>query len=178
MRQVTVNVYRLEELSDREPALENVREMLGEIGVARDDLRDIFSEELSELGYPISDICWSPSHSQGDGVAFYGDIVELGKVRDRLAPEIVDLDGLYVELVSLSNYYSHYNTIRVAYTYDGEDDRVQTFIDAIQEDVREVSKRLTKMGYECLEYIESEDYISDFVASNDIEFTENGEIYV
>jgi hypothetical protein len=72
-----IEIFSLEELSEnaKKNAIENYRELyestFNDISI---DLEDNFKEHLNPLGFPVDDIRWSLSYSQGDGIAFYGKI--------------------------------------------------------------------------------------------------------
>lgn len=72
-----VQIFKLSNLdpSAKKNAIENYRNIFTEDGFEiRDSLRYYFSEMLKQHGLPDEDIRWSLSYSQGDGVAFYGNI--------------------------------------------------------------------------------------------------------
>lgn len=86
----------------------------------------MFKEKLKDIGYPTDDLEWRLSYSQGDGVAFYGE-VDIDKVMDRLEHKGYDLNYDLYRAIDSKNLtitariyrnsfgyrYSHYNTMKV-----------------------------------------------------------------
>lgn len=157
---------------------------------ANDGLNDLFSRELDEWGFPTDKIEWSLGYSQGDGVAFYGDVDVQAYFRKRtemdmpvsefgaLLAEDADV-SVTIERNSYGYHYSHYNTMDVFVHVDGEwnqpEDELslaQRFEDVIAADVRAVSKQLERMGYAELEV--SEESIIEHCDANEYRFLVDG----
>lgn len=211
-REIIVSVYQYSELNDK--AKEKARDWLISCWDGNDTamVTESMSWRLQEAGYPTGDIQWSLGYCQGDGVAFYtgkGDYGDTRRVwlrrisrswkredrRDlyRLASkagiEFKDVD-LNIERNSLSNHYSHYNTMDpgLAYCFGAEDctdeERSRLFeliavaIEDLADDVRDMSKTLAAKGYEEIEYMRSKEYLEDAMEANEYEFTIEGKRYV
>lgn len=162
-------------------------------------ITDMFREYLDSMGYEGADrLEWSLAHCQGDGVAFYGHITgdNLKKVIGRLFPgkahkndrailnKMVD-EGLIdarINTTSFSNHYSHWNTMDVVVdAYHNQTVRREGLINALQEamgeDVKTISRKLEKDGYEEIEYLTSEEQAQEYFTSEGVEFREDGRLY-
>lgn len=167
------------------------------------DITRMFYEKLSALGYPCHDpdarddhrrtrahgdangcIEWSLSHSQGDGVAFYGP-VDMEIVAKRvLTPEdyaawktLHDDGDITVKLVrnGFGHRYSHWNTMTVSIeSNSGDSALLQRIEDAITEDVRKTSRELESAGYKEIEYKLSDPVLIEGLMNNDDEFYADG----
>lgn len=159
MREHVIKLYKFDELNAeaKENAISNYRNFI-DWDFESKSITDFFVEYLTSVGYPTEDIEWCLSYSQGDGVAFYGD-VDLNIVVPRL------LDAEYVKLyekmleegmtVTANIYrnsygyrYSHYNTMEVE--VDG--DYIETFMEYLYDELDEESD----------EYVEKYNEIEDF----------------
>ena len=135
-------------------------------------------------------------------MAFYGTIPDVEKVCMRAAPEIykefcllLSLAGHADEIGYLSftinknrslHLYDHYNTMYVTSNfefYDHQDDEqlndqlwnlIERLTEAIEEDIRQTSKELEKVGYEMIEEMEKEKYLFEDADNNGYLFTEDG----
>lgn len=162
MREHTINLYSFDELSEsaKRIAIENWRAR-GDFQIETMQINERFREILDEKGYPIDNIEWSLSFSQGDGVAFYG-WVDMKKVAERL------LDGRRLELFnsiqnemltldvniirnSFGYRYSHWNTMRIE--IDGDD--IDTMIEHLYPNLDEEEYTDTR----CYKYKEIEELI-------------------
>lgn len=133
-------------------------------------LSSYFCAELSKLGYPISDVRYSLGYCQGDGMAFYGalDGTELSRVAKRLLSKPAELaaitrsisKGVVVEICRKgSHHYVHWNTMSVDQRYEYSDDGLTDFeqnsldrlICLMDEEVKEISRRLESEGYALIE---------------------------
>ena len=127
MRKEVINLYKFEELSDdaKKNAIENYRISM-DWQIESEFITEKFVENLSDMGYPTDDLEWRLSYSQGDGVAFYGE-VDIDKVIDRLEHKGYDLNYDLYKAIDNENLtitariyrnsfdyrYSHYNTMKV-----------------------------------------------------------------
>ena len=137
---ITIQAYEYAELSPnaKEAARNWYKETEDDIS---GDIAESYRYALEELGYPISDIKFSLSYCQGDGMAFYGRVELPEFLAKRMTDsclefKIVDenrktLQELYKELGDGINYvdcnilrrncgyhYSHHNTMRVEFGGD------------------------------------------------------------
>ena len=187
MRTHTVQLYDINELSEQaqEKAIDKLRE-LDYFGVESHDLTDQFKERLEEYGLP-TDVEWSLGYSQGDGVAFYGD-VDVPKLLKTIGEydKYAYLIRRYEPSVTLTRnswgyHYSHFNTMDV----DGESREVapreaekwKELTALIELRVRSVSKELEKMGYDEIEYRQEKEQIIEMAEANEMEFREDGRLW-
>lgn len=161
MRKEVVNLYKFEELSDKakQNAIKHYRESM-DWQIISESITEKFTEKLSAMGYPTDDLEWSLSYSQGDGVAFYGE-VDMDKVINRLEHKGYDLNydlyraikdkGLTITAKIYRNsfgyHYSHYNTMEVE--VDG--DSIEVMVEYLYGDLDEN------------EYIDKHDEIYNFL---------------
>lgn len=125
-----------------------------------------FERQLERRGYPTHDIRWSLGYCQGDGMAFYGrvdaqacaDRLLRGKVRAAAKRAIGKATAsLTITRNSYGNHYSHFNTMEVALeTYSDtmtklEASALADLEQAIELDMRKISKELEAEGYRILE---------------------------
>lgn len=208
-----VTVYKFDELDSgaKAIALDKLREIVYEMGIINEDIEEDYEEELKKLGYPTKDIRWRLSHSQGDGMAFYGrlDRDDIKKIARRIMPATFirklekvpgfDWNSLDAKIYpnSYGSHYSHYNTMEVSFDtsdvereimYEIDDDKkadeaikqLGKLIDelewAVQEDVREVSKKLEKAGYDIIDKHTNDEKLEDFALYNEFRFDEDGNI--
>ena len=132
---------------------------------------EYFRRELDAAGYDLDDIGWSLGYCQGDGMDFAGRVGRDGVIRlyTRLMGGISEVwealssGEVSVEVTRTSSYYHHYNTMAVSVEWDEEHlreaydfteqqlSRLEDFRSRVEEDVRDVSRRLQKEGYAILE---------------------------
>lgn len=196
MRTEEISIYNFNELSDngKEKAREWYKD--GDSYFETEQVSEDFKYELSELGYPTEKVYWSLSYCQGDGVAFYGRIDDVSKVAARLLEEvdynkfknsIKDFD-VTIEIISINSHYNHWNSMSVEsdvgvfgdVTEDEEEEFlkiVDHLVEAIDQDVKDVSRRLEDMGYKQFDYFNSNEYIDESITANDYEFAEDGKFY-
>lgn len=177
MQEYTVRRYSFAELNEeaRENAIENAQRYLHEWLSEReitDYLEGKLEEDLGSLPEEIT-IAYSLSYCQGDGVALYGRIYRK-EAKDLAWPE----GSLYVDLerTSLSNHYSHYNTFNVVVR--DENDELVELESAIEDQLRDLCKKLEKLGYRYIENETSRESAIRFLEDQDSEennqFLEDG----
>lgn len=190
MRQKTIHLYSITELSEdaQEKAIDKLRE-LDYFGVDARELEDSFKQTLEEYGLPTDNIEFSLGHSQGDGVAFYGDIDV-----EKLLKNIGEWDEWEVFVKrhgftatstrnSWSNHYSHWNTMDVELTEEREfmgaysESRAERLCELIKLRVQSTSKELEARGYEMIEGNQEKDYIIEGAEVNDMEFRRDGRLW-
>ncbi len=199
MRQITTTVYQFEELDDK--AKERARDWYREDMDLSDSLRELFEHDVGEAGYPTEKIEWSLGYCQGDGMAFYGRLTEedLVRVAERLYTQDSDMlkrvrsIAANISVTVCRNgsgrHYSHYNcmTIEILNEVPMEPHQFllfeaagdyNIFIDDlendIQADVKELSKKLEKMGYDEIEYQRSAEQVDQIIIDMQYEFTKAG----
>ena len=137
-----------------------------------------FTEVLRQMGYDFYEpsVYWSLGYCQGDGMDFAGTVDREGVIRlysrlifpvskdrnKRLWRALKD-GAVSVEVKRIQSHYHHYNTMQTEVEWD-EDSlrhdygftavqirRLEDFRNAVDEDVRDVSKSLQADGYKLLE---------------------------
>lgn len=187
----TYTVYRFEELSAeaQKNAIALLQEQERENSIISEIIQEDFVCQLQEYGYPTDSICFSLGYCQGDGVAFYGQIREWEKILPRLysAEEvekymrlIEELD-LVVTITEKATFYQNAYSMHVIADYARDEgvimlDLAEGLRDRIQQDVREVSRELEKMGYAEIEHSMSEQAMKENIEANDWRFLENGKL--
>jgi hypothetical protein len=178
MQEYTVRRYSFAELNEeaRENAIENAQrylhEWLGEREIT-DYLEGKLEEDLGSLPTNLT-IAYSLSYCQGDGVALYGRLHK-GEATDLSWPE----GAYYADLVrnSLSNHYSHYNTFNLEVS-DENGDPIDLSGSAIEDQLRDLCKKLEKLGYRYIENETSRESAIRFLEDQDSEennqFLEDG----
>ncbi len=172
MHDYTVRRYSFSELNEeaQSKAIEDTRNRLLE-WLREEEITDYLEgkieEDLGVLPEEIT-IAYSLSYCQGDGVALYGRIYK-AEAPNLSWPE----EAHYVDLVrnSWSNHYSHYNTFNVE-AYDDNYDTVDLAESPIEEQLRDLCRKLEKLGYKYIENETSE--ISALQFLNDQESEEEG----
>lgn len=195
MRNVCVQVFAFNELVERaqKRAIESRRELLNSNFDHR-ATTELFEEQLKELGYPVGDIRWSLSSCQGDGVAFYGKIPDLQKVTKRLLDQkayrrlqrLLAKGEITFTIDCLNWRYSHAYTMGVSkceylYLSARAEKRAYELLDYLEacilDDIQKVSRKLEKLGYDEIEYQSSDEYVSEEIMENDLEYLANGETF-
>ena len=201
MRNVEFKVYYFEELNEeaKKKAIEDYRRGGTWELWDNDNLGEYFKERLMEYGfYDDVQIEFSLGYCQGDGVAFYGEIdfsIWLKNHQDHFTKkELKRLEWLNeecgVELFTTRNSYgyrySHYNTMDIKANYDEyigfrDSDLLYEVLDKVErllkDEVVELSRDFERIGYEKLEYKNSDGYIIESIVANECEFMEDGSMY-
>lgn len=191
-RTVEVTLFDINELSEeaKARAINTIRER-DYFGVLPEHITERFAEVLTEHGLPTDDVEWRLSHSQGDGVAFYGsmDGDDIKKLLEKVLGDskriFIDHFELSAEIVrnAYGNHYSHYNTMQVfmergkEYTTQNTKLAGKMIWDTIAETVVSVSRQLEKIGYEMVEANQTDEYIVEMCEVNEMQFREDGAIW-
>lgn len=189
----TKTVYTLDELSDTacRNALEKMSACLYE-WIEPDQITEYLNGELFTMltGECVGDISskeltkrvglvieWSLSCRQGDGVAIYGGLS---------SDDAPKLEWHNAQKASLTrneygNYYSHYNTFDVEVFGEDECGHYTTLDgdtgEHITEQFRDICHKLTRMGYDQIEYLTNNEAIREHLdMDNPRRFTEDGDI--
>lgn len=201
MREIQIFNYSELNKDAKEKAIEVVRntDIFGQELVW--DLNEAFESTLKSLGLDGIEIDFSLSHSQGDGVAFYGYIdnehlwnwVNDSKLSDDEVKLIAlcqlgraNLD-INIERNFLSSRYSHPNTMEVSIPfYDGDDlpfddDRMEELMSGLELKIKEVvqdkSMELERLGYNMINDYYSDENLNDILEESSLEFYEDGTLY-
>jgi hypothetical protein len=195
MKQITVTktVFTLDELSDaaRQNALEKMDTWMYEY-IESDEITEYLNGELlTELtGEFIGQIStnelakrtglklnWSLSHSQGDGVAIYGEVY----AADAPKLEWHNADNARLLPTDYANFYSHENTFTVEVCGEDENGNYTTLDgdtgEEIAEQFRDICRRLKRLGYEQIRNLTGEEAIRGYLDGGDARrFTEDGNL--
>lgn len=156
----TIELYEFHELSDKakQKAIEkysNDEEYL----FLRESLLDCLIYELEKLGFEHADIkiYYSLSYSRGDGLMFEGTVT--------------DKDGNEYTIKQQGHYYHERSTSIEGENVDGDD--IET--DDFEENVYiPLCKKIRDIGYNEIEYKQSEEYMQEICEANDYTFTIDG----
>jgi hypothetical protein len=201
MKNLEFKVYYFEELNEeaKKKAIEDFRRRGTWKQWDNENLSKYFKERLREYGfYNDVQIEFSLGYCQGDGVAFYGEIYFskwLKNHQDHFTKkELKRLEWLNnvfgIEVSTTRNsygyHYSHYNTMDIEVTCDryidlrdGDllDEVLNKVEELLEDEVVELSCDLERIGYEEIEYKNSDEYIIESIIANEYEFTEDGSLY-
>jgi hypothetical protein len=190
MRRTHIKLYLYEELTDEVKAKvrERWRTMAQEAGDCVAPVSEEFQYQLEQLGYPTDKVYWSLGYCQGDGMAFYGrvDPACLPKIRNRVlglnskARSLTDtfLSEVEVEIEDRNVHYNHWNSMQVSAEARTATERqcelIKELVEAIDADIKEVSKRLEHSGYEIIEDMETDASVDENISIQEWEFFEDG----
>lgn len=186
--------YQFNELSKKakEKALDKLRD-LGNEFFDTDHITEMFANHLSEQNYPNDDIRWSLSCCQGDGVAFYGKlsteqlVAAVKRCFQKESPvdftnvfiKLIEDQTISVEITSRSRHYHHYNSMDVEIEYNDEVSEGMSALGSklvafIEDDIQTISKEMEKLGYQEIDYMQSEAVLSEEAIESEREFNEDG----
>ena len=170
-------VYSFGELSDdvKEKVIEKHRQYAYEDSYHSESLKEYFKEYLEERGLPSEEIEFSLSYCQGDGVAFYGRIVNWRR-DDSSLEKFLKHYNAYDKFKDLAKYayirieiarnrngyhYSHYNTMCVDVEWesslqDYDDELRQAVVDKIEEPFEDLAKELREVVEEIVVEVSKE----------------------
>ena len=157
-------------------------------------LTEDFKTQLAESGFEETEVYWSLSCCQGDGVAFYGRVLkESLKEKDRQARALITAleaagDDLYIEITGGGGHYHHSNSMTIEIEFENEFDdedlpaRLKIARPAMRENleeylnerVKEISRELEKSGYAEIEYHYNEETIRDNLTEREHLYEKDG----
>ena len=197
----TTNIFGFEELSPevQEKVIEEHQEKMDLVDwdAINEDVTEFFAEKLKEKGLPCDDVRYSLSHCRGDEVAFYGNVdikeyVEKNSVDfDWLAVVLVTevfekssslLDKVRVRITKSNQHYDHYNSMDVYVDLlEGEltpeeESAAERLERHIQENIKDVSRELEKLGYDILDSYFSNEWIKETLIENGYKFLKDGRV--
>lgn len=193
MREVVQKIYRYNELSDKakEKARESFRALMDET-FDHSVITEQFKYRLDELALPSEAIGWSLSHSQGDGVAFYGRVdtdnffgvhPDYKKKYEKLFHEGQPEFSVTLTRNSWGTHYDHWNTMTVNIDWEGDDttDEQNTLLEELEREftefVQTTSRFLESAGYDMIDHMYSNERIVEGIEANEWEFHESGKPY-
>ena len=197
MRTITkeIKAYKFNELSDT--AKNNI--IFGEFNYYSDMLEDDIKIYLDEvLGLDYSNLEYSISHSQGDGLTFTLDSLKFEDIKDSPCFSSYKKSHLkyfcdnfhnIVDFEKKNHHYSHENTYSVTFydfnftEYVVNNHRATLFVDKLHDITsdfkdyyRNMLQDIYRKAIDFQEYYTSEEYIDDTCNCNDYEFTESGKL--
>jgi hypothetical protein len=198
METKTVTVYSYQELSDK--AKEKVyNDSLEMFNIdSNDRIEETIKETLDKEGLSglKNDIRFSISNSQGDGVAFFGDVnlEEFMKAQEYEAKTPIP-DFVNVDIYSNSNHYCHYNTMSIENDLDSIEvdkkddfdnyiisqatyDETKRLIDYVLEKCKDISRELEHEAYKIIKHEYSLENLIEMCDVNEWQFYANGEMFV
>lgn len=194
MRTVRTKIYSFEELSNEAKnfAIENHKNSENEL------FMDFFKEDcinqIEEAGfYDNIKLQYDLGYSQGDGLSFSCDRVE-AKTLLRLFSEILGEGKEITSKVIISNccFENTGNTGNYCFAsksdidfyidrYDNDFKNCNVIVSKVLEKLEnlyiDLCKKLEKNGYSEIEMQNSDEYISEYFISNEVEFLKNGSIF-
>ncbi|MER2007459.1 MAG: hypothetical protein ABS939_08395 [Psychrobacillus sp.] len=181
MREETIKIYKFNELNPeaQKRAIQEYRDSI-DWDCESEIISEGFKIKLNELGLPIDDLEWRLSHSQGDGVAFYGD-VDMSVISRRLLDgenlslyELIESEGFMISASiyrnSFGHHYSHWNTMSVEMNGDSAD-VITIHLYDLDEDDEQWDEKLAKIESLILEL---EEKISNDIKEVSRELEKNG----
>ena len=164
------------------------------------DMQWRIEDDIAAKGMPTDELEFRISYSQGDGVAWYGNI-DLKKLHEAepglftLTPSIVKvLKGEWIgdaEIIisrnSFGHHYAHYNTMSFEGYVNGPDsdeedvtlvDEMDRLMPGVEEFTRSLSKKMEKQAYDIAEGFTSDEAVKDYAINcMEDDFTKDGGIY-
>ena len=195
MRNVNVDVYKFDELSDtvQKKVIAHYRDLWGNIfnDELEIDMNNEFDNYVDDLNLTLS---YSLNSCQGDGVSFTGtiegkkEILKLANLvyNNNIPREILRLINwgiIYkVNFDRIGSYYVHKYTVDIEvidnYNMDNDYCRItETMLEfekSIKDWYLDVCSRLEKFGYSVIDNLNSDDNIKDGIIANDLEFFADG----
>ena len=197
MRNININVYKLDELSDevQNNVISHYRNFLSddfcdELDVS---MNEEFATYINTLDFTLS---YSLSYCQGDGVSFAGKVdnkEELLKLANlvysgnipRKVLRLINWGIIYmVNFDRFNSHYTHKYTVTpiVVDNYNIDDTfRITNTINEFEMAIKcwyyTICDNLEKFGYDKMTYLSSDDNIRDYIIENDLEFFADGSNY-
>lgn len=172
MKQKLINVYEFEELKPdvQEKVIYDFRGQ-NEYSFLSDDLNYQLMKLLKKYKIKYDDLklYYSLSYCQGDGLCFIGTF---------------NFKGFSFTINHTGHYY-HKNSTEIFIEDYSEDDELTEMIsnkvkDSVEQEFKEIyfkiCEKLERLGYEMIEYEDSEEHIKEIIEINEYSFRENGEI--
>ena len=186
MKQITLNLYTFEELSEeqKEKCLNKYRDINDDLFNAQDEK---YTQPIHDLGFLCPLIYGDLSYCQGSGACFETNDFDFEKLlKDWEHPHkkwIINILNDYCECAITKNYYAnHYDHERTR-NFEILDTRYNMYYKHIERTLVQVqnyieelrltaSQNLTKQLYDDLEYLRSDEVVEDCLISNNYYFDE------
>lgn len=199
MEQITINVYKFEELSEeaKKVAIKHERNYRQTDGEPLMFFRESCEDKAKEHGFEIENrgLTYSLFYSQGDGLSFSGNYLEteklfnevLGQGKEKTAKLLTENCTLIIKQnrghycyasksdvdLYLENYTSSINVVNT----NNIDIVVGKVLNIIEDKYMALCKELERMGYAEIEWYSSDETIIEELQNRDSEYTEDGKIY-
>lgn len=182
MRKVELTVYKFSELSKevQKVVVERYRNERDRTSDDSEQLAALLCEYLlEEHGIVAEDIYYRLSSSQGDGVAFYGelDLEALCSKHPSLLPLVNELGGtrrMWARIYRIGSHYHHHNTMRLELGGDGDEANESPLHKKVTELLVTASKGAEAKGYEVLDSLRSDEALTEELENQDQEYTMDG----
>ena len=191
METLEILVYSYNELS-QEAKDRAIGDYSNKMQITTDDLDHIIEgakEEAEQLGFKDPEFSYSLGNCQGDGLSFKCSYIDTAKFMRALWPgvktSVLDLICNNIE------FFGRGNTGRYCYAMPGDIEMMIHFYkdlpniekmadqlhDYIQDQYINLCAKTEKIGYQEIEYLQSEEHIAEIFEINEMKFTENGKIF-
>ena len=195
MKTIELNIYNFEELSEeaKQYAIEKHRAYEYEHGEPLMFFSETYNEKFSEAGFEGTEIQYSLSYSQGDGLSFSAENYDklellylevLGKGKEKTAKvlaenTVVKLTGntghyCYAHTNQVDLYFEHYTSAINCENIDNIESVQGQVLNKLTTIYMDLCKELEKIGYEQIEYYQSDEAIKETLIANEYEFLEDG----
>lgn len=166
---VTYKVYKYDELKQKskDRAMRDFCEH-NSYDFLEDQLDDELKYLLTQHGIEYDQLVlnYSLSYSQGDGVSFTGYFT---------------MQNIEFFVYRVNNHYCHSKTVNFDYrdhVDEGYEELNQKQFDKFKSIYFDICKAIEKLGYDIIDYEQSEEYFKEHCESNEIEFLDNGKIFL
>jgi hypothetical protein len=185
MQTITIKTYSFKELKDeaRQKALEKFRDINVDYDDWSEPVIEDWKEKLGNLGFVNPEIEYSGFWSQGDGACFMAGVdIEKWLKSHKLAGKFKALfnasELVNIAVVKTDHHYSHENSIGVNVESWGNNEKVQEQIGAIEGQIKDEARELSRGIYKDLEAyfteLTEDEAVIDTIEANDYQFSEFG----
>lgn len=197
MRTIETKLFNFNELNkeSQDNAIEAVIEYKQQHGEPLYLFDEVYNDEFTNLGFTGTEIQYSLSYCQGDGLSFsaesYDKLEELclevlGKGKEKTARLISDNINFSLKGNTGCYCYASKSDLELFFDYSSsnlymEYENIDSIIDKVEEKLQKIyldlCKKLENIGYEEIDYYYSDEAIIEDIEANGYEFTEDGAIY-
>jgi len=177
-----VECYKFEELNQdvRERLIEKEIKFLYDAGEIDDVVKEVLTDKVNTAGYPASDIRYSLSYSQGDGVAICcKNKFNLCTYPKRLGIDLAACLGDRLQVISGEPWISA--EIRLSghiQIFEDEktipDEYFEVWNSLLQADMKKLSNELKAAGYEVIESMTKPEYVIESLEGKNRWYLSNG----